>query len=39
MKKNQAISLYYFGDMFDQIILQCDWLRIFWPISQGQRFS
>ena len=36
--KNQAISLIYSGDMVDQKILQFDWLRTFWPISQEQNF-
>ena len=27
------------GNMVDLKILQSDWLRSFWPISQGQKFS
>ena len=36
--KNQAISFICFGDMVDLKILQFDWLRTFWPISQEQKF-
>ena len=32
--KNQAISMICSGDMVDKKILQSDWLRTFWPISQ-----
>ena len=37
--KNQAISLICSRDMVDKKILQSDWLKTFWPISQEQRFS
>ena len=37
--KNQAISLICSGDMVDWKILQFDWLRTFWPISQESEFS
>ena len=37
--QNQAISLIGSGDMVDYKILQSDWLRTFWPISQEQKFS
>ena len=37
--KNQAISLICSGDKVDKKILQSDWLRAFWPISQEQTFS
>ena len=37
--KNEAILLISSGDMVDKKILQSDWLRKFWPISQGQKFS
>ena len=35
--KNKAISLICSGDMVDKKILQSDWLRTFWPISQEQK--
>ena len=38
-EKNKSISLICSGDMIDQNILQSDWLRTFWPISQEQHFS
>ena len=37
--QNQAISLIGSGDMVDYKILQSDWLRTFWPISQEQKLS
>ena len=37
--KNQAISMICSGDMVDKKILQCDWLRKFWPIYQEQNYS
>ena len=35
----QAISLICSGDIVDLKILQCNWLKTFWPISQEQEFS
>ena len=35
--KNQTILLICSGDMAHQKILQSDWLKTFWPISQGQK--
>ena len=37
--KNQAFSSCCFRDMVDLKILQSDWLRTFWPISQEPDFS
>ena len=37
--KTQAISLICSRDMIDQKILQSDWLRLIWPISQQRKFS
>ena len=37
--KNQPISLICSGDMFDQKILQFDWLRTYRSIFQEQKFS
>ena len=34
MEKNQAFSSFCFRDMVDLEILQSDWPRAFWPISQ-----
>ena len=36
--KNQAISLMCSGDYFLLKILQSDWQRAFWPVSQEQDF-
>ena len=36
--KNEAISLICSGDMVDERILQSDWLRTFWLLSQEQTF-
>ena len=37
--KNLAVSSTCFGEMVDLKILEYDWLRPFWPISQEQNFS
>ena len=37
--KNQAISLIYSRDVVDLKILQFDWLKTFWHISQESEFS
>ena len=37
--KNQVISLICSGDMADLKILQSDWLRTFWLVSQEPEFS
>ena len=37
--KNQAFSLFYSRDIVNLKILQSDWLRAFWPISQETEFS
>ena len=37
--KNEAVSLISSGKIIDLKILQSDWLRAFWPISQEQGFS
>ena len=37
--KNEAISSICSGEIVDLKILQSDWLRAFWPISQEQDFS
>ena len=39
MQKNKAISLICSGEIVDLKILQFDWVRKFWPISQEQDFS
>ena len=39
LQKIQKNSLICSGDIVDFKILQFDWLRIFWPISQEQKFS
>ena len=39
MEKNQAISVICSRNIVDFIILQSDWLRIFWTISQEQKLS
>ena len=36
--KNEAVSLICYGKMLDLKILQSEWLRAFWPISQEQHF-
>ena len=38
-KKSKKNSQICSGDIVDFKILQFDWLRIFWPISQEQKFS
>ena len=37
--KNDAASLICSGEMVDLKILQFDWLRTFWYMSQEQAFS
>ena len=37
--KNEAVSSICFGEIVDLKILQSDWLREFWPISQEQDLS
>ena len=37
--KNEALSSICSGEMVDLKILQSDWLRAFWPIISGRRFS
>ena len=37
--KNEAVSSICSGEIVDLKILQSDWLRAFWPISQEQDFS
>ena len=37
--KNGAVSSICSGEMLDLKILQFEWLRAFWPISQDQHFS
>ena len=39
MQKNEAVSSICSGEIVDLKILQSDWLRAFWPISQKQDFS
>ena len=36
--KNEAVSSICSGEIVDLKILQFDWLRAFWPISQEQDF-
>ena len=36
--KNETILLICSGDMVDERILQSDWLRTFWLLSQEQTF-
>ena len=36
--KNQAFSLLRSGDIVNLKILQSDWLRAFWPVSQETDF-
>ena len=38
MEWHETISLIYSGEIVDLKILQSDWLRAFWPISQEQNF-
>ena len=37
--KNEAVSSIRSGEKLDLKILQSEWLRTFWPISQEQHFS
>ena len=37
--KNEAVSSICSGEILDLKILQSDWLRAFWPISQEKYFS
>ena len=37
--KNQAVSSIRSGEMVDLKILQSEWLRAFWPISQERDLS
>ena len=37
--KNKVVSSICSGKMVDLQILQSDWLRAFWPLSQEQNFS
>ena len=37
--KNEAVSSIYSREIVHLDILQSDWLRAFWPISQKQDFS
>ena len=37
--RNEAVALNYSGGIDDLKILQSDWLRAFWPISQEKDFS
>ena len=37
--KNEAVSSIFSGDMLDLKILQAEWLKEFWAISQEQYFS
>ena len=39
MLENEAVSSTYSGEMLDLKILQSEWLRGFWSISQEQNFS
>ena len=36
LAKNEAVSSIFYGEIFHLKILQSDWLRGFWPISQEQ---
>ena len=36
--KNQAFSLFCSRDIVNLKILQSDWLKVFWPISQEPEF-
>ena len=38
-EKNQAFSSFCSRDIVNIKILQSDWLRAFWPISQESEFS
>ena len=37
--KNKTVSLICSDEILDLKILQPDWLRVLWPISQEQNFS
>ena len=37
--KNEAVSSICSGNIIDIKILQSDWLRALWPLSQEQDFS
>ena len=37
--KNEAVSSICSGEILDLKILQSDWLRAFWPISQEKVFQ
>ena len=37
--KNEVVFSICFGEIVHSKIMQSDWLRGFWPISQKQRFS
>ena len=37
--KNEVVFSICFGEIVHSKIIQSDWLRGFWPISQKQRFS
>ena len=39
MSKNEAVSLIYSGEIVDLKIVQSDWQRAVWSISQKQDFS
>ena len=39
MQKNQTFSSFSFRDIVDLKILQSDWSRVFWSISQESNFS
>ena len=39
MQKNRAFSSFCSRDIVNLRILQSDWSRAFWPISQKPRFS
>ena len=39
MQKNQAFPSFCSGDIVNLKILQSDWPRAFWPISQKPEFS
>ena len=39
MQKNEAVSSVPTGEVVNLKILQSDWLRAFWHISQEQDFS
>ena len=39
MQKNDVVSSICSGEMLDFKILQSEWRRTFWPISEEQSFS